>query len=951
MSFDFSRQQPRSSSGSGNLSPSLQWSPPTYSYNQHHHHQPGLEDHLADFMEESNYHHHFSNHHVNGDTSGEFKFRSVSGGSSSSGGHTSSGGGLGIDLLDMDVDEQLLQLHHSQSSQDSGMMLSGVGAGEAIVFGISGGAEEGREIMDEEQHLVSELGETKKPARTRSLRNRVNKAQPYLNMSPDRTAASRSHQQSSSSAGFSISIPSSLHPLSPSNDNTPFFPDGLPSPFRQSSSPALGDGGGSMSTGIIFGGADGMGTMDPMQSLHVHVRNRSASPSASTTSSTGTTNMSRMGSSSAASSVYGGDDLAASSSSSYFGIAGAGTGGSSSASSSTTSRPGTATSSHAGAFGSLRHSTASSVIPSSPVVGSLALSQSLSTSTSSTPTRSRHKKSLSTSTISLSPRKPRGGSGRKLTDLDRKNICLYREANPTVKQDVIAEKFSVERSTVSKILKNKEHWLSISEEDLEDFPVVAAPPPVKPVVPPSPAPASPTKKRGGAATSTGLSRSSSMQSSSRSNSTASSVAPSPAMANLNLVASPPPSSTSSSFVSAGQQAFGNGPGLEQGFVHHAKSGSTASTASSFSDFSAFSSSQSLSSNALYGSSSSYLTSLSSSASGSLPSTPATGYFSHGSDGTQSQLQAAFASSQPQSTTTSPGSACSVNVGSTNGLMMSTIDPSTCTTPPPHMQHHSHPNSASPTGSGGQPGRRATISGGAPFLATLAHAPVTPSTVTRASRSLQSSAGAGNAGAGGLQKAHHITPLQRSLTMGAMTTLSSFQPKPVSTPLAPSSTSAKASTTTFDEAFSAMQCILEYLGKEGQDFVTPGDLIVLSDIKGKMAARAPSLSATAAPPPPSDQPSHHHSHNTRTMTNSINQKNNLTNNNTITTLQNQQSQQPPFAFAPYDATPQRLKMGRTQSSSSIFHMGGGTGGMTTRRSNHGVSTVGLLDAANAEYPFQ
>ncbi len=72
---------------------------------------------------------------------------------------------------------------------------------------------------------------------------------------------------------------------------------------------------------------------------------------------------------------------------------------------------------------------------------------------------------------------PEGGlgtaaSGRKepmkkkrLWNLDRLNICQFAEDNPGVKQEDIAAKFGVERSTVSKILKQKARWLHISPEE------------------------------------------------------------------------------------------------------------------------------------------------------------------------------------------------------------------------------------------------------------------------------------------------------------------------------------------------------------------------------------------------------------------------------------------------------------------------------------------------------
>ncbi|KIK56014.1 hypothetical protein GYMLUDRAFT_127822, partial [Collybiopsis luxurians FD-317 M1] len=48
-----------------------------------------------------------------------------------------------------------------------------------------------------------------------------------------------------------------------------------------------------------------------------------------------------------------------------------------------------------------------------------------------------------------------------LYDIDRKAICEYYLAHPKEKQEVIARRFSVERSTISKILKHKKKWLNI----------------------------------------------------------------------------------------------------------------------------------------------------------------------------------------------------------------------------------------------------------------------------------------------------------------------------------------------------------------------------------------------------------------------------------------------------------------------------------------------------------
>ena len=85
--------------------------------------------------------------------------------------------------------------------------------------------------------------------------------------------------------------------------------------------------------------------------------------------------------------------------------------------------------------------------------------------------------SLTMSQRSRSPKKgPRRTALTKLTDLDRRRICEYRDANPKVKQDDIGEMFAVERSTISKILKNRAKWMAIAvpvpeiEEDANPWP-------------------------------------------------------------------------------------------------------------------------------------------------------------------------------------------------------------------------------------------------------------------------------------------------------------------------------------------------------------------------------------------------------------------------------------------------------------------------------------------------
>ncbi|KAK2753663.1 hypothetical protein FQN55_000026 [Onygenales sp. PD_40] len=57
--------------------------------------------------------------------------------------------------------------------------------------------------------------------------------------------------------------------------------------------------------------------------------------------------------------------------------------------------------------------------------------------------------------ITPAPSTPR----RTLTDNDRRRMCLYHEENPHVKQTEIGAMFGVERSTVSKVLRQKEKYL------------------------------------------------------------------------------------------------------------------------------------------------------------------------------------------------------------------------------------------------------------------------------------------------------------------------------------------------------------------------------------------------------------------------------------------------------------------------------------------------------------
>ncbi|KAL2164496.1 hypothetical protein VTH06DRAFT_3712 [Thermothelomyces fergusii] len=52
---------------------------------------------------------------------------------------------------------------------------------------------------------------------------------------------------------------------------------------------------------------------------------------------------------------------------------------------------------------------------------------------------------------------------KTLTDEDRRAMCQYAEDHPTAKQTDIGARFGVERSTVSKVLRNKEKYLNLEE--------------------------------------------------------------------------------------------------------------------------------------------------------------------------------------------------------------------------------------------------------------------------------------------------------------------------------------------------------------------------------------------------------------------------------------------------------------------------------------------------------
>ncbi|CEH16494.1 TRANSPOSON [Ceraceosorus bombacis] len=53
---------------------------------------------------------------------------------------------------------------------------------------------------------------------------------------------------------------------------------------------------------------------------------------------------------------------------------------------------------------------------------------------------------------------------KRLSNVDRKQICEYARDHPHERQEVVGNHFGVERSTVSKIMKDKDKWLAIDVE-------------------------------------------------------------------------------------------------------------------------------------------------------------------------------------------------------------------------------------------------------------------------------------------------------------------------------------------------------------------------------------------------------------------------------------------------------------------------------------------------------
>lgn len=310
-------------------------------------------------------------------------------------------------------------------------------------------------------------------------------------------------------------------------------------------------------------------------------------------------------------------------------------------------------------------------------------------------------------------------------------------------------------------------------------------------------------------------------------------------------------SNSSFYAPMGSGA--NSP-IGRSYQHHDRSGSTASTTSSYSGLTAFSTNGGNGTpltGSIYGS-------FPHSNSNSVPSTPAgatTGYFNHGPDGTQSQLQAAFVAQQ-------------------------------------RGEHHS---------GGASVARRATISGGSPF----------------------NPAQAGNGGGGGNTVGG--VPLTSSLSMGPMSTRSSHRLATVA-----NAASHSSSIQGLEQASASLKSAIDYL-KSSAGFATPQDLIALFEVHQKMiAALPPSSSASSSGAAANDISSRSHSASSNSNSNNNSSSSSHHSHSHFSQQQQpsqQQHQAPPpqaqkFSFPPKQ---HRLKLGRTQSASSIHSLGMTPGG--------------------------
>lgn len=84
------------------------------------------------------------------------------------------------------------------------------------------------------------------------------------------------------------------------------------------------------------------------------------------------------------------------------------------------------------------------------------------TTTSAVPSQAP---SVSDDILSMSSRGNKMAKGKtRLRNIDRKAICEAARNDPRMRQEDLAARFSIERSTVSKTLKNKEKWLAIEDD-------------------------------------------------------------------------------------------------------------------------------------------------------------------------------------------------------------------------------------------------------------------------------------------------------------------------------------------------------------------------------------------------------------------------------------------------------------------------------------------------------
>ncbi|BGP43668.1 hypothetical protein JCM10449v2_007713 [Rhodotorula kratochvilovae] len=322
---------------------------------------------------------------------------------------------------------------------------------------------------------------------------------------------------------------------------------------------------------------------------------------------------------------------------------------------------------------------------------------------------------------------------------------------------------------------------------------------------------------------------------------------------------------------------------------HRRSGSTASSTSVYSGLTAFSSQNGPGTpltGSLYGSFRDSQGNLCASSASSVPGTPATagvaahtGFF--GSE--QAQLQNSFLSASGAGTTPSSqySLASSQPASHASHPFQQQQHPSHHRYPPHHPQ--AYPQASFDSQQQQQQAalnRRATISGGLPFNGTGRH-----------SLSLSTSA----------------------VSSAAMTPSSSFGAGPA----------AARAPVSLEQAFSSLEIALEYLStRAGQDYVSPKDLVVLADLRGKMErarnAQGVSLAAiSSAPATPSGLGPSSHALNSPFVPQQVN-----------------------AAFAAAGpAKQQRMRLSRTQSTSSVPFFGGGAAavaGMHSRRSGSSLS---------------